>query len=153
MRLPVAALGAVLLAAANAQNDTFNAQRVQPSLYTPASSPAKCSPDGTITVTQLNQAFNTQYLTQWKTTTYTDSQPAKTITTCTGTLGGHGSTTTVTSTITTGLSCTGKATTVTSYQNCIPVSPCTVDVDETSICASLYAQNLADSPSSEPLAL
>lgn len=125
MKLPAAILasGIVLLAGVNAQNATYNAQKLQPSLFTPASSPAKCSPDGTITVTQLNQAYETQYETQWRTTTYTENRPARTITTCTGSLGeGYGSSTTVTRTITTSLSCTGKPSTVTSFQNCIPVS-------------------------------
>jgi hypothetical protein len=124
MKLPAAILvsGSVLLAGVNAQNATYNAQRISSSMYTPASSPAKCSPDGTITVTQINQAYDTQYVTQWKTTTYKDDKPEKTITTCTGSVGGYGSTTTVTATTTTSLPCTGKPTTVTSYQNCIPVS-------------------------------
>jgi hypothetical protein len=123
MRLPAAILasGFVLLAGVNAQNATYNALTLS-SMYTPASSPAKCSPDGTITVTQINQAYDTSYVTQWKTTTYTEDKPGKTITTCTGSMGGYGSTTTVTATTTTSLPCTGKPTTVTSYQDCIPVS-------------------------------
>jgi hypothetical protein len=122
MRLPTSILASafVLLAGVNAQNATYNALKIS-SMYTPASSPAKCSPDGTITVTQINQAY-TEYVTQWQTTTYTDNKPGKTVTTCTGTMGGYGSTTTVIATTTTSLSCTGKPTTVTSYQNCIPVS-------------------------------
>ena len=130
MRLPAAILGIALLAGVNAQNATFDAQRVQSSMYTPASSPAKCSPDGIITVTQVNQAYDVQYLTQWKTTTYTESQPAETITTCTGTLGEYGSTRTVTATQTTSLECTGRPKTVTSYQNCIPVSSSAIDTRE-----------------------
>ncbi len=124
MKLPAACLvSAIILAGVNAQNATYSVQKLQPSMFTPASSPAKCSPDGTITVTQLNQAFETQFETQWKTTTYTENSPARTITTCTGsTGGGYGSTATVTTTITTSLSCTGKPNTVTSFQNCIPVS-------------------------------
>lgn len=120
MRLAAAILvsGIGLLAEANAQNATYSAARLQPSLYTPASSPAKCSPDGWITVTQINPVYDTQ----WKTTTYTEKEPAKTITTCTGSPGGYGSTRTVTATSTMTASCTGKPTTVTSYQNCIPVS-------------------------------
>jgi len=120
LRAAILAVGVVLLAGVNAQNATYNALVIS-SMYTPASSPAKCSPDGTITVTQINQAY-TEYVTQWATTTYTDSKPGKTITTCTGSMGGYGSTTTVTATTTTSLSCTEKPTTVTSYQNCIPVS-------------------------------
>ena len=132
MKLPAATLvsGIVLLAGVNAQNATYGAQRLQSSMYTPASSPAKCSPDGTITVTQVNQVYDTQYETQWRTTTYTEKEAAGTITTYTGSVGGggggerggYGSTRTVTATMTTSLSCTGKPSTVTSYRNCIPVS-------------------------------
>lgn len=128
-RAAVLASGIVLLAGVNAQqNATYGAQKLQSSLYTPASSPAKCSPDGTITVTQVNQIYDTQVETQWKTTTYTENEAAKTITTYTGWMegegerGGYGPTTTVTATETTSLSCKGKPSTVTLYQNCIPVS-------------------------------
>ena len=113
MKLPTALLlpGLVLWIGVQAQNDTYNAQRVAPSLYTPASSPAKCSPYGYITVTEVNQP------------------EAKTVTSCgeEGAAygrgggdygdGGYGGTKTVTKTE----PCT-KASTVTSYQNCIPVS-------------------------------
>lgn len=120
MRLAAAILvsGIGLLAGANAQNATYDAQRLHSSMFTPASSPAKCSPDGWITVTQINPVYETQ----WKTTTYTEKQPEKTVTTCTGSVGGYGSTRTVTATATTSLPCTKQPTTVTSYQNCIPVS-------------------------------
>lgn len=123
---PTAAIlvpGIVLLAGAYAQNATYSAQRLQPSLYTPASSPAKCSPDGWITVTQVNPIYDTQYITQWKTTTFTENQAAQTTEASIGMLRGWGGTPrTVTSTVTTNLPCTGRPTTVTSYQNCIPVS-------------------------------
>ena len=126
MRLPIVILvsGMVLLAEANTQNATYNAQKLQPSMYTPASSPAKCSPDGWITVTQINPVYDTQWITQWKTTTYTESHPDKTITTGARSFGGYGPTITVTATITTDLPCAGRSAiaTVTSYQNCIPVS-------------------------------
>jgi hypothetical protein len=126
MRLLAALLisGSLLLAGVNAQNATtsYNAQDQKPSQYTPVSSPAKCSPDGYITVTQINPIYKTEYLTQWKTTTQQESQPAKTIMTCTGSVGGYGSTRTVTATTTTSLSCTGGPSGVPSYQNCIPVS-------------------------------
>lgn len=146
MRLSAAILvpGIVLLARANAQNATYNAQK-QPSMYTPVSSPAKCSPDGWITVTQINPIYDTQYVTQWKTTTYTQSQPGKTITTCTGSMGGYSTTKTVTTTTTTSLPCTGKPTTVTSYQNCIPVSRNPSDTKKTAWRSEVCIQSIANS--------
>lgn len=102
-----------LWAGVNAQNDTFNAQRVAP---VPAN---ECPQAGYITVTQVNKVTET--------TTVTQNNAAATVTTCpqgekiapegAGYGYGYGTTTTVTAT----LPCT-KATTVTSYQNCIPVS-------------------------------
>ena len=145
--------GIVLLAGADAQNATYNAQQLTPSMYTPASSPAKCSPDGTITVTQVNQAYDTQYMTQWETTTYTESRPAKTITTCTGSMGGYGSTQTVTATMTTSLSCTGKPTTVTSYQNCVPVSHHSGATDSMASSPGLCVPSIADNLATESVRL